>query len=404
MSIPVMLQPVRAFLISGSLALAVGACSDRFSLEGVSCIVDTDCASGQQCVGTQCVGDATGDCRVDTDCPTGQRCDNAACVGSSSPSSPGDGTPPRVERYYPSVGNLQIYPDTLISVTFSEQVDPDTVSADTIQLLSRRSYDGDPSTLNQPIDLMFEITDNTVTLVPERGPLPEYVTDLTLELSGGIQDITGESLFPTRTLAFRTLFAEPSAPYRIHLLGLDQVLGVTEGADNVWRLDLYPADADSPDTLWSIAWFGGENYLIQSLAPGQLGRIEGGDGSAPATVVRGASVFTGQQFVFTEGPARASAGVGQSQFSYRMSTLFQGEERPLGWQNDENADGVFIRDAKGTNEFWWFERTDMTRRDACDGDRDCVPWACETSTRSCFTVCIGDEQCSGASCVDGYCE
>lgn len=383
--------------------LVVGACADRFSLEGVECAVDRDCASGQTCELTRCVGQSVGPCALDTDCPTGQSCQNEQCVERGITPPGGDGVSPTMTRYFPSVGNFQLYPDTRIELTFSEQLDPSTVTTETIQLIAEQAFDGDPSTANQPMEVTFEIDDNTVTLLPDRGPLPEYVADLTLRLTSGVLDMTGEPLFPERTLAFRTLFAEPSAPYRIHLSGSNGVLGLQE-RNGSWELDIVPSDSTDPSTLWSIAWFTNQNYLIQSRAPGQLGRIEGGDGRGPTTVVRGENVFTGQQFVFTPGPARVSSGVGESALTYQLSTVFQGVDRPLGLTNDEGTPGVFIRDAQGSNEFWWFERMDMSTRSPCAGNAACAPWACETDSRSCFTFCISDDQCSGATCVEGYCE
>jgi hypothetical protein len=100
--------------------------------------------------------------------------------------------PPAVLSVSPDVDAIGIEPDVTIEITFSEPLDPATVTSTSIQLL-----DGE-----HPLAFELVYEDAKVTLTPS-DPLP-LLAELRVSVSTGVSDVEGASLLAEYSSSFTT--------------------------------------------------------------------------------------------------------------------------------------------------------------------------------------------------------
>ncbi len=325
----------------------------------------------------------------------------------------GDGTAPTVVSQFPD-NNGWFWPDGPVFMEFSEPIDPDSVTSESFIVRPLQPVDGVEYAQGEGLAGTFSVVDNTVTFLPERGSLYEFQTEYRVTLTSDITDLAGTPLQPPGApLRFRTILFQSSSEYRIVFAEDNRVLAVTPPAEGEQReVTLEPPGTTGPRTVWRVEWFNNENFAFSNRASGELGFLEGGDGSAPAFVPAPVNptelvVFTGQTWVVEVGEAREPQNPNQSPNVYRFSSIFQGPERSLGIYTGESEGlRLGVRDHTGTGETWWFERID-TPKSQCVEDPDCAPFRCFEHSRICWDFCLSineENQCAeGARCELGIC-
>ena len=118
--------------------------------------------------------------------------------------TPLDSTPPTVTAIAPASGSSNVAITAAAIVTFSEALDPATVSTSTIWLRNA-------SNVVVPTIVSYNTTTQTVTLTPT-GPLANSTTYTVVVKggTGGVQDLAGNALVSDATSSFSTVAADIS--------------------------------------------------------------------------------------------------------------------------------------------------------------------------------------------------
>jgi hypothetical protein len=118
----------------------------------------------------------------------------------SGPPVPSDTVAPRVADLFPVPLARDVSQDAIITVTFSEPINPATVGV--ASFLVRRGFDTLPGT--------YAFGDSTASFIPAERLEP--VTGYSVALSRGIRDPAGNQLDRDTVWAFQTAAVVPPAP------------------------------------------------------------------------------------------------------------------------------------------------------------------------------------------------
>jgi hypothetical protein len=100
-----------------------------------------------------------------------------------------DKTPPKVSSVSPTSGAKNVAPNTSVTGTFSERMDPATLSTSTVTLVK----DG---TTTPIISATVSYNDSTKKVTLKPGSNLEARTKYTVNMSGGVKDLAGNALAP----------------------------------------------------------------------------------------------------------------------------------------------------------------------------------------------------------------
>ncbi|MEZ4459673.1 MAG: Ig-like domain-containing protein [bacterium] len=202
------------------VALLFAACSES---ESSVCGTDTDCKSDQTCSDGVCVTPSRAECTGDPDCDTGEQCIDKTCrplarfdMGADVTMMPDLGQPdlgepdmsqedninPEVVSITPANGTIDVATDTVITVTFSEDIDFVTVNFQSLVLKN-------PAGQDVPATVTYDQATRTATLTPTE-PL-HVATAYRVSPSANIRDEAQNSLktTPSPDATFITVLGVP---------------------------------------------------------------------------------------------------------------------------------------------------------------------------------------------------
>lgn len=312
----------------------------------------------------------------------------------------GDTTPPTVVQIFPQDRNGVVWPDSPLSIVFSEPVDPASVTAQTVRLQPLQPVDGVTYGAGEGLPGTLTVDGATVTFQPQRGPLQEYQTEYRFTVTEGVTDLAGNPLASARTSQFRTLWLAENATYEIRT-GDGRLLALGGQEDpNDLNLVLTLEPMPGPRTTWVTWWSQGEGFLLSNEVAPAFGFVEGGDGNGDATAgaYRG-QVFSGQVFFLRRAEARADAPAGESPATYYLTSEFQGPDRALSPTNRIDPT-LRMEDIGPDTVAWTFRRVGDRAPTQCSADADCGAYACVPDARACAGWCRNAEDCAD----DARCE
>ena len=115
---------------------------------------------------------------------------------------------------------IQVRPDTnvgiasLVVLTFSEPIDPDSVTDSSVRVRPLEPVDGVTYGPSDWLPGQLTSGPTTVTWIPERGSLQEYETEYVVTVDG-VTDQAGNPAVSS-PVTFRTLFLDEDRYYRVH--------------------------------------------------------------------------------------------------------------------------------------------------------------------------------------------
>ncbi len=319
----------------------------------------------------------------------------------------GDGTPPTVTRIVPESNLGTAWSNAPVRITFSEPVDPATVTARSVLVRPLQPVDGVTYGDGEGLDGTFEVDGNQATFVPARGALEAYRTEYEVTFTDAITDLAGTPLTPpARAHRFRTLILQEGATYQIVYAADGRLLAALDGGSGTLdTVGLAPAGTSGRATEWTVTWWRDAMFVLQSEAFDALTLVEGGVADGHATFGDyGGTVFSGQVWAPIALDER-SAGPGESPTTWRLTTEFQGPDINLGiYEGDGPVQRVGLHDNADLDTAWFFRQVDVTPAGPCAADADCGGYICWPPVGACYASCLSDEICAdGFVCVDQAC-
>ena len=216
-------------------------------------------------------------------------------AGTFTTANTADTTPPTV-TISPANGATNVGLNTQIVLTFSKSINPSTITANTVAL-----FNGDtPLGYNYTISL----DNRTVVLNYNGSTLPAGAT-ITIELTSGIQDLSGNTLANTKSQFTLTAQLSGSAPYVV-------AMRPGNGATNVPAntvITLFTNTAMNPSTVAGALYVTDNGVVIsgsvQLFSNGQAIEFTPGAAFNPGDLIQ----------VFLEPTAQSADGVALSSFS-----------------------------------------------------------------------------------------
>lgn len=190
----------------------------------------------------------------------------AGCSGGGGGSSPGpaDLTPPAVVSTSPANGAIDVVVQSVMSVTFSEPIDPATISSATFTVKDAG---------NNPLAGTVSYGANVATFAPASDLPP--TSSITATVSSGVRDLAGNALAAVHTWSFTTASAvDTTPPAVVSVSPASGAVGVP--VDAVLRADF--SESLDPATV-SVA-----SFLLRDVAD---------------TPVAGSIAYSGTAAVFT---------------------------------------------------------------------------------------------------------
>lgn len=214
-------------------------------------------------------------------------------------------TPPTVVTRLPAANATGVGVGATISVTFSEPVNPATLTPATFTVTGPAG----------PVTGTVAVTGgNTATFTPS-AMLSEFRASYEVRITTGARDLAGNQLVADDVWTFQTLFALPDHWYRITnaFLGAGKSLEIAPGSPACTMA----TSGAGTGQQWRFQPLANGAYRLSTRWLGSSLKIEGGDGSAACFVTQGA--FTGMAWSFV-----AEAGG-----RWRMQNNFLGAARSL---------------------------------------------------------------------------
>jgi hypothetical protein len=143
----------------------------------------------------------------------------SAVTGTYTATYSADTTPPTITSIFPANGAANAAQNTTVTATFSEPMDPTTITTATFELR-------DPGNAIVPATVTYNASNRTATLTPT-SPLLASVT-YSAKVTTGVKDLAGNALAADRTWSFSTV-AGPACPC------------------SAWNSSATPADPDVND-------------------------------------------------------------------------------------------------------------------------------------------------------------
>lgn len=235
--------------------------------------------------------------------------------GGSIDAAPTDGVvdtaPPQVVARTPADGENDVAPTTAITVTFSEEIDAETITSATFLV-----EDGDGNVIDGTLDVVG--AEASFTPAPPLDPAMDYVVTLTT----AIQDLAGNALPDAEEWTFATRAGGWSSP------------GLLETDQNAAASDL---DVAARGTRAVAVWImracagsicGGEYSLVAS-------RYEAGVWSSPSTVASSASVIARPKVALDDA---GNATVVWYQGTGSVTSIFASRHEGAAWSEPQNID------------------------------------------------------------------
>jgi hypothetical protein len=237
---------------------------------------------------------------------------------------PVETVPPTVVAVTPDHEAFEISLDDVISVEFSEDMDPASITISTITVTG-------PS---GAIAGSVSSGGNVATFTPN-DPLPGIVT-LAVTVTTGVTDVVGNHLASPFTSVFSTQ-PDPERWYSLtnSFLGPD-VRFQTNGTTCTML-----GTSDVTGEYWRFVPIGGGRYHLRSLDGGQSRQIEGGDGSLPCDLQPTGS-WTGMNWSVT--PISGANGY------FRLTNENFGSAKSL----DTNPEPRMLDSGNFSGQFWMF--------------------------------------------------
>ena len=251
----------------------------------------------------------------------------------SGPTTPADRTSPVVASVSPGVDSTGVRVGATVTATFSEAVDPTTVTGATFTLTGPGGA----------VAGTVALAGNTATFTPS-APLTELASQYTAALTAGIRDRAGNALTP-RTWRFTTVIVDPAYFYRMTNQFLTESQSLGTDASNSNRCTMSASSPTSASQRWMITVESGV-YRLRTQAGGASLSLEGADGNGPCLLASGN--FTGQHWAIIP----SAAGW------YKLQNANLGAARSL--ETIGGAGGTFVPVMAPTGNFsgqnWKFTR------------------------------------------------
>lgn len=311
---------------------------------------DSNTDDGDGC-SALCVTEFCGDAEVNN----GEECDGGAGCTEGCEIDPG----PVVVSVTPAPDTTGVPIQTPVTVTFSEDIDPDSVRLATMQVGAEGWVAGTRYGESGSMPGVWEVNGNVATFVPGgRGVLQEFETTYHIIVTTEVADLQGNRVDEAYISKFETLRFDPAMRYSIYNAQFNERLATFDAFDptgnpyNEARLtDRFPSSS-----YWRLTSIPNDYYTLRNEAGGSDLYLEGGDGSRPAGLTPGGG-FTGQHYrPIPKVERMAEAGVAESPNHYHMTTAFQGTGRGLGVLY---TTGTFLvvgtQDATSLDHLWYFK-------------------------------------------------
>jgi hypothetical protein len=233
----------------------------------------------------------------------------AAC-GDSSPTGivNRDTTRPVVASVTPLANATSVAIGATITVTFSEPVDPTTVTTATLLIAGP----------NGPVAGSVVVAGTVATFTPA-APLTEFASSYTARVTTGVRDLAGNGLASDHSWQFATEMVSPLYWYRLSnmLFGDDRSLGTLNGPED----QCFMATTGSAiGQRWVFTATAPGVYRLSNMFRGPTMSLEGGDGSGACSLDPTGN-FSGQNWVLAPSQSDPSW--------YRLQTKFLGAGRSL---------------------------------------------------------------------------
>jgi subtilisin family serine protease len=137
---------------------------------------------------------------------TGGRLNLATALGGTPPGTPADTTAPTVGGVSPADGAADVAPGTDVTATFSEEMDPLTVTKDTFTLVPS---EGGP---NVAATVSYDAPSKTATLKLDPDAALEAGKKYTATVTTGVKDKAGNALAADKTWSFTTTSPATTSP------------------------------------------------------------------------------------------------------------------------------------------------------------------------------------------------
>jgi len=208
--------------------------------------------------------------------------------------------PPTVVLRGPAPGFTDITIEAVVTVEFSEPMDPTSINASTFELIG-------PS---GPVSGQISYSGVTAIFFPD-SPLDEFATTYTVQLRAGIQTPSGNALVP-EDWSFTTALVDPAYYYRLH----SELTGPGFVLDNFASVPptchMAPANPATSGSFWYFEKLstgsvpGQDTYLFKSIFGGPSQALDGGSGpsaSSPCLLnTFGAFPHDDQEWYFVPSP------------------------------------------------------------------------------------------------------
>jgi hypothetical protein len=260
-----------------------------------------------------------------------------ACIAllacnDSSPTDEGDSIRPVVTSVTPLASAEDVAIGTTISVTFSETVDPATVTAATFTV---EGPDG-------PIAGTVTVAGRVATFTPA-APLTELGSGYTATVTAS--DLAGNAIVAAYAWQFTTELVSPLYWYRLsnQLLGDEKALDIYNDPNNFCFMGNTGPSAGQRWNFTPIPGLGGHRVTNYSRDPTLS--LEGSDGTGPCRL-NPTGMFNGQFWLII--PVTGNAGY------FRLQTMFTGEGRSLDGSAEENPHMAVT--GTSTGQYWKLRR------------------------------------------------
>lgn len=261
-------------------------------------------------------------------------------------------SPPAVSAFLPVDGATDVGIEATVSVTFSEAVDPTSLTSQTLFV-----EDGTGARVEGT--LAWDAATRTATFTPDQ-PFTEFRTVYAVTVEG-VRGPGGTPMPAAAETGFTTVFVDPDWLYQLHneFQGPGLILDnfAPAGPQDPRFCYLGDATAQTGGSRWAfeLLAFDPPAYLMKSVFGGDDLALEGGDGMDPCLLTGLApegGTFSGQAWTF---PPVGDPYPG----AYRLQNLSFGTDRSL----DVTNTGVFPETAymaptaNLTGQVWYFTRT-----------------------------------------------
>lgn len=234
---------------------------------------------------------------------------------------------PRVIDSLPAHDSIHVDIDGDVVLTFSEPLDLDSVTFDTVVLHPHEVVDGvayKPGA-GMPVDLFA--TDAEIRITPRRGSLQEYETTFDVIIDG-VEDLSG-NVAARQTITFTTILLDSDYLYRILNAQFHTALDTFSDSRTTFLIDT--TKFNTSGSYWYASGVNGA-MLLRNQFLGDAWYLEGGTPGTASLMTKG-SGYTGQIWTARYsygGEPRVGATIGESPAEYYLTNANIGKGTSLG--------------------------------------------------------------------------